>query len=139
MKFKVVVVSFFLFLLSSCSSIENISLFKSKIKFTVIAAVNSNNGGVVHMMVKSVSKTDFVNQSYDELYEDLMAEKYLIHEIISPNSTKIFNIPKEKIDKESLGIYFFFKDTSGKWRKLVSNPLPGKIIININNNDLYVS
>ena len=101
-------------------------------------ALNANNGKPFYIVIRKVTKTNFLIDGYDEIagmvYSEPQDESLLAWHVMLPGQKEEIKI--EKPDNSSIGIYGLFTNPGKNWKIMIDSPLESKYKIDLQNNDL---
>lgn len=101
--------------------------------FNITADTQTNDGGLFYFVVRTTNEKQFMLESYKEVAGKTFADPP------DPNALGVFSIvPGSKQECEvnppaqgNLALYFLYTQPGSQWKKLLSQPLAQKYLINL--------
>jgi hypothetical protein len=104
----------------------------------VQSASDANQGRPLQMVVRMVDQGSFLGESYQDAAGKVTSpdDSVLSNKVIFPGSK--IEIPITRQDKKPVGVYFFFTTPANgtSWKKLIVQPLPNKVEIELQGNGI---
>ena len=111
---------------------------KKKIYFHVTPEVDANNGRPLYVMVRGVSKKDFLTEYYDDVAALLHAENrnelLLGWALILPGRKTEFSVIRP--EDTDIAVYGMFTDPGSNWKMRIQVPLKKSYSIAVQGNNL---
>jgi len=128
---------FFTLLLMICF-ISGCGGMGSNVRLKFAADLNANNGKPFYIVIRKVTKTNFLVDSYNEVagmvYSDPQDESLLAWQVMLPGQKKEIKVGKP--DNLSIGIYGLFTTPGQNWKVMLNSPLESKYKVDLQNNSL---
>ena len=109
-----------------------------KVKFQIATTAESNNGRPLHVLVREVTRKDFLVDYYDDIADGIYGgkqdESLLGWRVILPGEKTLITV--ERPEKKDLAVYGMFTNPGNNWKVLVTEKEEKRHRIVVDRNEL---